>query len=182
VSEATHGASRAGKDNPMKEVRVVKVTINIGVGESAEKLVKAEKVLELVTGKKPIRTISKATNKDLGIRLDQPIGAKVTLRGKTAEEFMTKAIWTKDNKLAGYSFDQDGNFSFGVPEYTDMPGMKYDPNVGIFGFDVCVVLGRRGDRITKRSRTRAKVGRTHKLNPTITKQFITEKFKIELIE
>ena len=52
----------------MREIRIDKVVVNIGVGEAGEKLMKAEKVLELLTQRKPIRTLAKTTNKDLGIR------------------------------------------------------------------------------------------------------------------
>ena len=52
----------------MRDLHVEKVVVNIGVGEAGERLVKAEKVLEMVTGQKPVETISKTVNRDLGIR------------------------------------------------------------------------------------------------------------------
>ena len=74
--------------NPMKKIKVEKVTINIGVGEGGERLRKAERVIEMLTGqKKPLQTISKVTNRDLGIRKGMPIGCKVTLRSNRATEF-----------------------------------------------------------------------------------------------
>ena len=54
--------------NVMRDVRVEKVVVNIGVGEAGERLVKAQKVLEMVTGQKSVETISKTVNRDLGIR------------------------------------------------------------------------------------------------------------------
>ncbi len=75
------------------------------------------------------------------------IGCKVTIRGKEAEEFVKKALWIRENRLAKYSFDPEGNFSFGIQDYTDFPGMKYDPEIGIFGLDVSVSLSRPGKRV-----------------------------------
>ena len=72
----------------MRDLHVEKVVVNIGVGEAGERLVKAEKVLEMVTGQKPVETISKTVNRDLGIRQGMPLGCKVTLRGDVAEDFV----------------------------------------------------------------------------------------------
>ena len=148
----------------------------------AEKLMRAERVLEMICKQKPIRTISKSTNKDLGIRKGMPIGCKVTLRGKAAEELLKTALWTKENKMFSYSFDEDGNFSFGIPEYTDFPGMKYDPNIGIFGMDICVSMARRGFRIKHRKRCRKRVPSSHKLNPEEVMEFLVKEFKVEFID
>jgi large subunit ribosomal protein L5 len=80
----------------MKMIKIEKAVINIGVGDAGEKLIKAEKVLGILTKKKPVRTVSKTTNRDFGIRKDMPIGCKVTLRGKEAEEFIKRAFWVKE--------------------------------------------------------------------------------------
>ncbi len=62
------------KGGKMRIIRVEKVVVNIGVGDAGEKLIKAEKVLNMLTDRKPVRTISKTTNRDLGIREGMPIG------------------------------------------------------------------------------------------------------------
>src|SRR4030065_1880877 len=107
----------------MRERRLHKAVVNIGVGDAGERLLKAEKVLKMVTGKKPVRTKSKTTNRDFGIRQGMQIGCKVTLRGKEAEEFVKKAFWVRENRIATYSFAPGGNFSLGAQGYTDFPGM-----------------------------------------------------------
>ena len=167
--------------NMMRTPRIEKVVVNIGVGEAGEKLMRAEKVLQMICKQKPVRTISRSTNKDLGIRKGMPIGCKVTLRGAGAKELLKTALWTKENKLYGYSFDEDGNFSFGIPEYTDFPGMKYDPNIGIFGMDICVTMSRRGSRIRHRQKCRKRIPSGQKLSPDEVKEYLTKEFNVEFI-
>jgi large subunit ribosomal protein L5 len=168
--------------NLMREVKIDKVVVNIGVGEAGEKLQKAERVLEMVSHGKPVRTISKTTNKDLGIRKFMPIGCKVTLRSDKAIKFLEQAFWVKDNKIAFYSFDKLGNFSFGIPDYTEFQGMKYDPNIGIYGMDISVTLTRPGLRVSQRRRMRRKVPPRHRVTEEEAKDFIKRQFKVEVVE
>jgi|GEM_PF-29569 len=167
--------------NPMRGIRIEKVVVNIGVGEGGEKLVKAQKVLELVTKHKSVQTISKTTNRDLGIRKGMPIGAKVTLRGKDAVEFLKMALDARDNKLQSWSFDREGNFSFGIADYTDFPGQKYSPDIGIFGMDVCVTLRRPGSRVSKRQRARSRIPISHRLSQEEAMKFVKENFNVEVV-
>jgi len=134
----------------MRDLHIDKVTVNIGVGEAGEKLVKAQKVLEMVTGQKSVQTISKTVNRDLGIRVGMPLGCKVTLRGEAADSFLKRALLIRENRVYEYSFDRDGNMSFGISDYTDFDGMKYDPEIGIFGMDVNVVIRRVGGPVSRR--------------------------------
>ena len=138
--------------NDMRKPKIEKVVVNMGVGESGEKLEKAEKLLEQLTRQKPIRTKARLTNRDLGIRKGEPIGVKVTLRKEMAHTFLTGAFEAVEKTLPKRSFDQWGNFAFGVKEHIDLPGVKYDPVVGIFGMDVAVRLERCGFRIARRKR------------------------------
>ncbi len=136
--------------NPLRTVRVIKVVVNAGVGESGESRTKAARVLEMVTHQKPVATRARTTNRDFGIRKGQEIGAKVTLRGSAALDFLTRAFDARDKQLDTDSIDRTGNFSFGIGDYTDFSGMKYDPQIGIHGMDVAVEMGRAGFRIRQR--------------------------------
>ncbi len=169
------------KENPMKEPVIEKVTINIGVGEGGERLEKAVKLLEKLTGKKPVKTKTMKRIPAFGIRPRMFIGAKVTLRGKDAIEFLKKAFAAVENKIKASSFDNFGNFSFGIKEYIDIPGMKYDPEIGIFGMDICVTMGRRGYRVKRRRIKRAKVGKAHLLTKDEAIKFIKERFGVEVV-
>lgn len=168
--------------NAMRNPMIEKVVVNLGVGEGGEKLIKAEKVLQLITGRKPVRTVSKTTNRDLGIKEGMPIGCKVTLRGEEAEKFLKNAFWVRDNKIPDYSFDDNGNLSFGIPDYTDFPKMKYDPDIGIFGADVCISLTRSGNRVKNRRRCRHRIPPRHRMTYKESAEFIKNRFGVEVIE
>lgn len=173
---------RSKTDHKMREISIDKVVINIGVGEAGDKLIRAEKVIELLTAQKPIQTISRTTNRDLGIRKKMPIGCKVTLRHDIAEKFLKDAFWIKDNRIPGYSFDHEGNFSFGIPDYTDFPDMKYDPEIGIFGMDISVTLKRPGFHISRRKLNRRKIPTKNRITPKEVKDFIKSRFNVEVVE
>ena len=157
------------------------MTVNIGVGEGGERLRKAEQVLQEITHQKPILTISKTINKDWGIRKGMPIGCKVTLRGEKAIDFLKRALWTRNNKIADWSFDKEGNVSFGISDHTEFEGMKYDPNIGIFGMDICVTMERPGYRIKKRRINRKKVPHRHRMTPEETMEFLKEELNVEVV-
>jgi large subunit ribosomal protein L5 len=161
--------------------KIEKVTINIGVGEAGERLNKAESVLKSLTGQKPIQTLSRTTNKDWGIREQMPIGCKVTLRGKTAVDFLTEALNTRENKMAEYSFDDEGNLSFGIPDHTLFKSQKYDPNIGIFGMDICITMEKPGYRIKRKRIARGKIPHRYRIKKEETMKFFTDKFKVEVI-
>ena len=167
--------------NKMRDVRIEKIVLNIGVGEAGEKLMKAEKVLKLLTNKKPIQTISRKTIRDWGIRRKMPIGTKVTLRGPGAEDFLKRALSIRNNSLPSYCFDSHGNFSFGIADYTDFEGMKYDPEIGVVGLDINVTLCRPGYRVLRRKIAPHRVSSRHRVTRTDGIEFTKAKFSLEVI-
>ncbi len=170
------------EDNPMKALRVEKIVVNIGVGEAGEKLTRAQKALELLTGKKTTQTLSRSTNKDLGIRDGMPIGCKVTLRKQDAVDFLKRALAVRDNRVMAYSFDPEGNFSFGISDFTDFDGMKYNPEIGVFGMDVCVVLSRPGRRVRDRTKAPGHIRGHHKITREEALKWIAKTFEVEVLE
>ncbi|MCX6775466.1 MAG: 50S ribosomal protein L5 [Candidatus Micrarchaeota archaeon] len=167
--------------NPMREVRIDKVTANIGVGEGGEKLQSCSTLLNKMSGKKAVKTTARVRNLVFKIKKGDPIGTKVTLRNKDAEEFLKKALDAVDKKISSRAFDKEGNFSFGIEEYIDFPGVKYDPKLGIVGFDVCVTLKRRGVRVTKKRRGKATLGRRHRLTNEDGITFAKEVLGVEIV-
>ena len=168
--------------NPMTNPFIEKVTVNIGVGEAGERLTKAETVLEDITHHKPIQTLSKTTNKDLAIRNRMPIGCKVTLRGNEAENFLKSAFETRENKIAEYAFDNQGNLSFGIPDHTMFKDQKYNPDIGIFGMDICITMQKPGYRIKRRRTQRRRIHHKHQIDKEEIKQFFTNQFNLEVVE
>lgn len=160
----------------MKRIGVHKIVINIGVGKSGEPIEKAKKALLELTGQQPAVRGAKKTVRDFGIHKGEPIGTIVTLRREPALEFLRRVIAAKRNVLKASSFDNYGNISLGIHEHIDIPGTKYNPEIGIFGMDVNVVLSRPGYRIAKRSRKSAQIGRTHRINKEEAIDFFKQEF------
>ena len=89
--------------NPMSVPRISKVVVNIGVGEGGDRLSNAEKVLELVTGVSPVRTLGKQQNRDLKVRVGFPIGCKATIRDSDSiKKFLTDAFWVRENTIPSW--------------------------------------------------------------------------------
>lgn len=165
-------------ENPMRRPRIEKVVVNFGVGASGEKLVKAMNVLESLTGQKPVQGISKRTIRDWGIRKGEPISCKVTLRGEKAHDFLRRALEVVEMRLDPDSIDERGNFSFGIREHIQIPGVRYDPQLGIFGMDVCVTMERPGYRIRRRRKARKNIPRSHQITKEETIVFMEEEFGV----
>ncbi|MGZ7095182.1 MAG: 50S ribosomal protein L5 [Methanobacterium sp.] len=166
--------------NPMEEVRIAKATINIGVGESGERLGRAEKLLESMTSQKPVRTYSKVTNPEFGIRKGQPIACKVTLRGDKADKAISMILDGIENNLRSRQFDAQGNVSFGINEHIDIPGMRYDPDIGIFGMNISVTFEKSGYRIKRRKIGRKKVPHKHMVTTDETMEYMKENFQVKI--
>jgi large subunit ribosomal protein L5 len=147
----------------MKQISLEKVVINIGVGKSGEPLERAKNGLEELTSRKPTQCGAKNNVRDFGIHKGEPIGAKVTLRNTHALEFAKRIIQAKNNQLRKSSFDNYGNISIGIGEHIDIPGAKYNPDIGIFGMNVCISLSRPGYRILNKSNPR-KLGKNHRIS------------------
>ena len=174
-------AHKVWEGQPMLKPRIEKVVVNIGVGKSGEPLEKATKVLKELTGQTPCKRKANKTIRDFGIRRGEPIACIVTLRDQRATEFLKKVLPIIDNKISKESFDQRGNFAFGIKEHIEIPGIKYDPDIGIFGMDICVSLTRGGYRVKKRHRRKTKIGSKHILKPEEAMEFAKENLEIEII-
>ena len=147
----------------MKQISLEKVVINIGVGKSGDPLERAKNGLEELTSRKPTQCGAKNNVRDFGIHKGEPIGVKVTLRNTHALEFAKRIIQAKNNQLRKSSFDNYGNISIGISEHIDIPGAKYNPDIGIFGMNVCISLSRPGYRILNKSNPR-KLGKNHRIS------------------
>jgi large subunit ribosomal protein L5 len=164
----------------MKRIEVHKVVINIGVGRSGEPIDKAKNALLELTNQQPAVRGAKKSVRDFGIHKGEPIGVIVTLRHEPAIEFLKRVVRAKNNVLKASSFDNYGNISVGIHEHIDIPGTKYNPEIGIFGMDVNIVLNRPGYRIAKKSRKSAKIGKMHRINREEAIEFFKQKYGVEV--
>jgi large subunit ribosomal protein L5 len=169
-------------ENPMREVRLAKVIVHIGVGKSGEMLEKAKKVLQEITGQKPCTKQAKMTIKEFGTRQGEPIACMTTLRGERARAFLKRGLDAVGNTLKRSSFDENGNFAFGIREHIEIPGTKYVPELGIFGMDVMGSLERPGFRIKRRRIRPAAVGKRHRVSKDEAINFMTAKFAVQIRE
>ena len=164
----------------MQDLRIQKIVVHMGVGEAGDKLTKAEEMLSKITSQKPVKAIAKKTQPAFGTRKGSPIGCKVTLRSDAAEAFFVTSIGIIEKQLAASQFDNQGNFSFGIEEHTDFPGMAYDPSIGIFGMDVNVVLEKRGTRISRRKADQRKLPAKQRVKREEAIRFLQERYQVEV--
>jgi large subunit ribosomal protein L5 len=180
VPEKKKAEPDSKEQNIMRKIRIAKITLNMGVGETGEELKKATRILEKVAGRKPVQTKSKVKIPAWGLREGKPIGIKVTLRKEEARAFLENALKAKENELRKKNFDKNGNVGFGIKEYIDLPGTKYDPQLGIRGLDVLVTIERPGYRIKNRKLRPQKVGNKHRITRDESIAFIQENFGVKV--
>ena len=146
----------------MRDIKIEKVVLNISTGEAGDKLTLASRVLEQLTGQKPVTSKARYTVRQFGIRRNEKIATHVTIRGDKARDILERGLKVKEYELQAENFSETGNFGFGIEEHIDL-GIKYDPSTGIYGMDFYVVLNRAGARVARRKHAKGKVGFPHKL-------------------
>ncbi len=166
-----------GKANPMREIKIEKVVLS--VGGIAEDLEKGYKLLKMLTGRKPARMKSHKRIPALNIRQGLEIGAVVTIR-KGKEELLRKMLSTNDNLLSKKQISEN-NFSFGIEEYIEIPGVEYQRDIGIKGLDVTVVFKRSGKRVKLRKTKQNRIPKKQKIQPKEIIKFMEEKFDTEFV-
>lgn len=165
---------------PMLRPRIASVKINMSLGRAGDPLNRGKAILTEISGQEAVETIAKQTWRKWGIRKGQPVGAKVTIRGEKAYELLMRLFHAKDYKIKAKSFDKQGNFGFGIQEHIDIPGMSYDPNAGIIGFDVNVQMDRAGYRVKDRKIKPHTLPKRHFLTRDDTQVFLADQFGIDI--
>ncbi len=160
------------KINPMRKLRLEKVVLSVGGTE--DYLEKGVKLLGRITNKKPSKMRSKKRIPSLGVRPRLEVGTVVSIR-KNADELLRKLLESIDNTLNKNQISEN-NFSFGIKEYIEIPGIEYQKDIGIMGFDVTVVFKRAGKRIKFKKIKRGKIPSKQKISKEEIIKFMEENF------
>ncbi|MHA1226511.1 MAG: 50S ribosomal protein L5 [Candidatus Hodarchaeales archaeon] len=164
--------------HPMKKPRIHKVSVNFAIGASGPQLEKARELCERITNQTPTEGRAKESVRGFGIRKHEPIAVHSTLRGELAKEFLKKAFWAIEDKVSKKNFDQSGNLAFGIDEHLRLPNIKYDPKIGVLGFDTTVVLERPGFRNKRRRIRPTKIPNRHKITKEEGIAFFKHEFNL----
>jgi large subunit ribosomal protein L5 len=167
--------------NAMQKVNIEKLTLKIGAGKEQTKLEKGVVLIKKITGRDPVKTITNKRIPAWGVRPGLPIGCMITLRKQPAKELLLRLLKAKENKLKESQFDNSGNVSFGIHEYIDIPGVNYDPTIGVLGLQVCLTLEKPGYRIKKRKIKNKKLPKKHTVTKQEAMEFIKNDFKVEVV-
>ena len=162
--------------NQMRNIRVEKITLNIGAGKDQPRLEKGIALLSVIADSTPIKTVTSKRIQEWGLRPGLPIGCKLTLRKNKAIILLPRLLDAVDNKLSDKQFDENGNIAFGIQEYIEIPGVKYDPKIGIMGLQVCITLERPGYRIKKRKLLARKIPARHRISKQEAISFMAGNF------
>lgn len=166
--------------NPMREIRIDKVTLNVGCGDDAAKLERAKKLLEYLTDNQtPLITKSKKRS-TFGMPKHKPIGMKITLRKGKAIEFFKSILQSTENKVKLSQIDKEGNINFGIKDYIELPNIRYQHPIGMMGFDAAVTLERAGYRIKRRRIQKRKIPKGHRINKEEVVNWLKEKFGVQV--
>ena len=159
----------------MREIKIEKIVL--GIGGIAANLEKGFKLLQLITKRKPAKMKSRKRIPSLGIRPGLEVGAVVTIR-KNPEDIFKKMLSAIDNVLKKKQISEN-NFSFGIKDYLEIPGMEYQRDLGIRGFDVTVVFKRAGKRTKIKKIKKGKIPKRQKISREEIIKFMEDKFKTE---
>ncbi|MCK9596914.1 50S ribosomal protein L5 [Candidatus Pacearchaeota archaeon] len=162
-------------ENPTRKVRIDKVVLS--VGGTAEELEKGVKLLKLITKRNPAKMKSHKRIPAFGVRPNLEVGAVVTMR-ENVMEVLKRMLTAINNKLRKKQVSEN-NFSFGIKEYIEIPGMDYQRDLGIMGLDVTVVFKRMGRRITLRKMKKGKVPAKQKITKEEIIKFMEDNFQTE---
>ena len=166
------------KTTPMRKPRILKVSVNFAVGASGPNLEKARELCERITNQTPAEGKAKESVRGFGIRKHEPIAVFTTLRGELAKEFLKKSLWAIEDLVSENNFDSFGNLSFGIRDHLTLPDIKYDPQIGVHGFNTTVVLERNGYRIKKRRIKPHKIPNKNKISKEEGIAFFKHEFNL----
>jgi len=164
----------------MKDIRIDKVTLNIGTGKDQARLENGIKLIKHITGIKGVSTVTKKRIPEWGLRPGLTVGCRLTLRDEAAIKLLKSLLGAIENKMTEKQFNDRGNIAFGIKEYIDIPGVKYSPDISLMGLSVCITLKRAGFRVKERRITKKKIGKKHLITKEEAIEFMDKKFNVKV--
>jgi len=166
----------------MRDIYISKVVINMGTGSDSNLHDNAVKMLNIISQAKPADSISKKRNPAFKVSKGQKIGAFVTLRGEKAMAIAQRLFNAVDNRIKASNISTN-SVNFGIKEYIDISGIKYDPKIGMLGMNVNIAFSRAGMRVMLRKAKRAIVPAKHSIiSKDEIKDYIKNKFNVEVVQ
>jgi len=160
--------------NPMRKVKIEKIILSAGA--TGDNLVKAKKLLEMVSGKKAQILTSVKRIPEFDVRPGLEVGTRVTLRGKEAIEILKRLLSAISNEIKEKQVSAN-HFSFGIKEYIEIPGIEYQRDIGIRGFNTTVVFSRAGGRVKLKKIKKGVVPKRQHVSKEKIINYMTEAFK-----
>jgi large subunit ribosomal protein L5 len=170
------------QENSMRKIRVDKLTLNFGSGKDQKQLEKGVALIKQITGIEPVKTITQKRIPSWGLRPGLPVGAKLTLRGPQASDVCKRLLTARDFQLRQTNIDNMGNVSFGLKEYIDIPGVRYDPAIGVIGLECTLTLKRPGYRVRDRKLRKAPISLKHRVSQVDATAYMKEHFNVQIVE
>ena len=162
--------------SPMRQISVGKVVVNIGVGKSGEAVERARKVLEQITSQKPQPEEGEEIDQGLWDPQRRTHRPRRDHEGEGTMDLVSRLLTAREKKLASSCFDDRGSVSFGLKEHIEIPGIRYDPEIGIWGMNVSVLLERPGHRTSRRLHKPSSIGKKHVVSQEESMDFFRTKF------
>ena len=164
-------------ENPMQKIRIEKVVLN--VGGTGDNLEKGVKLLKIITNRNPAKMKTRKRIPALGVRPGLEVGAVVTTRNGVGE-FLKRMLVAVDNVLKKSQMSEN-NFSFGIKEYIEIPGIEYQRDLGIMGLDVTVVFKKSGRRTGIKKMKRGKIPSRQRIGVEEIIKFMEENFGTKFV-
>ena len=167
------------KMNPMQEIEIEKMVLHCGGTE--DKLEKSIKLLEMITGSNKIYVV-KSTRRipTFGISPGKKSGAKITLRDKEKINGLLERFFASMDNEFPLKQITTNQVCFGIHEYIEIPGMEYNRDIGITGFEVMLVFKRKGKSVKARKIKKGKYPKRQAVSKEEIVKYMEDKFELEI--
>jgi len=171
--------SKEKSKNPMREIEIEKIVLNCGgIGD---KLEKSMKLLEMITKRKIQKLKSTKRIPAFAISPGKESGCKVIIRDKQEIENLLKRFFAVlDNEISNNKITEN-HLSFGISEYIEVPGLEYQRDIGILGFEVDIVFTRKGKRVKNRKIKRGKYPKKQRVTKEEIVDFLNKNFDVGVL-